>query len=223
MSKRATSGVSPSLCTGRSTTGPPPVVDQTDPATERAWMLGFGSFSHLSLGRNVNRSPLAPRSVIGTAPARSTVDFPVAVRPCTTVACGSSRSARYSIRAMFPMVSSTSRHACPSGAAALAVRASAVVIASFLLQRSALLLFAGTTSTSCGFRERRLDLRGSAVQQQQELLGADRLEAAGATLKDTWTLSDVGVAWHGEIADREPSVYDAIEAAGIVHGKAIRS
>ena len=48
-------------------------------------------------------------------------------------------------------------------------------------------------------------------------------KAAGAAFKDTWTLSDVDVAWHGEIADREPSVYAAIEAAGVVHGKGMRS
>ena len=48
-------------------------------------------------------------------------------------------------------------------------------------------------------------------------------KAAGAAFKDTWTLSDVDLAWHGEIADREPRVYAAIEVAGIVHGKAMRS
>ena len=48
-------------------------------------------------------------------------------------------------------------------------------------------------------------------------------KAAGAAFKDTWTLSDVDVAWHGEIADREPSVYAAIEAAAVVHGKGMRS
>ena len=29
-------------------------------------------------------------------------------------------------------------------------------------------------------------------------------KAAGAAFKDTWTLSDGDVAWHGEIAEREP-------------------
>ena len=48
-------------------------------------------------------------------------------------------------------------------------------------------------------------------------------KAAGAAFKDTWTLSDVDVAWHGEIADREPKVYAAIDAAGIVHGKGMKS
>ena len=48
-------------------------------------------------------------------------------------------------------------------------------------------------------------------------------EAAGAAFKDTWTLSDVDEAWHGEIAEREPRVYAAIDAAGIVHGSGMKS
>ena len=48
-------------------------------------------------------------------------------------------------------------------------------------------------------------------------------KAAGAAFKDTWTPSDVDLAWPGEIAEREPCVYAAIEAAGIVHGKSMRS
>ena len=48
-------------------------------------------------------------------------------------------------------------------------------------------------------------------------------KAAGAAFKDTWTLSDVDVAWHGEIADREPKVYAAIDNAGIVHGPGMKS
>ena len=34
--------------------------------------------------------------------------------------------------------------------------------------------------------------------------------AAGAAFKDTWALSDVDLAWHDEIAEREPKVYAAI-------------
>lgn len=47
-------------------------------------------------------------------------------------------------------------------------------------------------------------------------------KAAGAAFKDSWTLSDVDLAWHGEIAERRPRVYAAIEAAGVVHGKGMR-
>lgn len=48
-------------------------------------------------------------------------------------------------------------------------------------------------------------------------------EAAGAAFKDTWTLSDVDNAWHGEIADREPELYQAIHAAELTHGKGMKS
>ena len=48
-------------------------------------------------------------------------------------------------------------------------------------------------------------------------------EAAGAAFKDTWTLSDVDEAWHGEIAEREPPVYDVIRTAGWVHGDSMKS
>lgn len=43
-------------------------------------------------------------------------------------------------------------------------------------------------------------------------------KAAGAAFKDTWTLDDVDEAWHGEIADQEPRVYAAIDAAGTIRG-----
>ena len=39
-------------------------------------------------------------------------------------------------------------------------------------------------------------------------------EAAGAAFKDSWTLSDLDNAWHGELAEREPALYHAISAAG---------
>ncbi len=48
-------------------------------------------------------------------------------------------------------------------------------------------------------------------------------EAAGVAFKDTWTLSDVDEAWHGEIADREPTLYAIIAAAGLSHGKGMKS
>ena len=48
-------------------------------------------------------------------------------------------------------------------------------------------------------------------------------EAAGAAFKDTWSLSDVDEAWHGEIADREPVLYAIIDAAGMAHGKGMKS
>ena len=48
-------------------------------------------------------------------------------------------------------------------------------------------------------------------------------EAAGAAFKDTWTLSDLDNAWHGEIADREPALYAALHASEMTHGKGMKS
>ena len=48
-------------------------------------------------------------------------------------------------------------------------------------------------------------------------------EAAGAAFKDTWTLDDIDLAWHGEIADREPALYAVIDAAGAAHGAGMKS
>ena len=48
-------------------------------------------------------------------------------------------------------------------------------------------------------------------------------EAAGAAFKDTWSLSDVDNAWHGELADREPALYQAIHASEATHGKGMKS
>ena len=48
-------------------------------------------------------------------------------------------------------------------------------------------------------------------------------DAAGAKFKDAWTLSDVDLAWHGEIADKEPAMYAIIDAAGVAHGTRMKS
>ena len=48
-------------------------------------------------------------------------------------------------------------------------------------------------------------------------------KAAGAAFKDTWTLDDVDLAEHGEIADRNPALYKVIDAAGDAHGKGMKS
>ena len=47
--------------------------------------------------------------------------------------------------------------------------------------------------------------------------------AAGAAFKDTWTLSDLDVAWMGLIADEHPAMYKVLEAAGLTHGKGMQS
>ncbi len=47
--------------------------------------------------------------------------------------------------------------------------------------------------------------------------------AAGAAFKNTWTLNDVDLAWHGLIAEENPGLYGIIAAAGVAHGKAMKS
>ena len=47
--------------------------------------------------------------------------------------------------------------------------------------------------------------------------------AAGAAFKDTWTLSDLDVAWMGLIADEHPALYKTIETAGLTHGRSMQS
>ncbi len=47
--------------------------------------------------------------------------------------------------------------------------------------------------------------------------------AAGAAFKDTWTLSDLDVAWTGIIAEDEPSLANAIKSAGLTAGKGMQS
>ena len=47
--------------------------------------------------------------------------------------------------------------------------------------------------------------------------------AAGAAFKDTWTLSDLDVAWMGLIADEHPAIYKTLEVAGLTHGKGMQS
>lgn len=48
-------------------------------------------------------------------------------------------------------------------------------------------------------------------------------EAAGAAFKDTWTLDDVDLAWHGEIAEQHPALYAIIGAARESHGAGMQS
>ncbi len=48
-------------------------------------------------------------------------------------------------------------------------------------------------------------------------------KAAGAAFKDAWTLSDCDNAWHGEIADKEPATYSAIDTSEQAHSKSMKS
>ena len=47
--------------------------------------------------------------------------------------------------------------------------------------------------------------------------------AAGAAFKDTWTLTDLDVAWMGLIADEQPAMYQVLQTAGLTHGKGMQS
>lgn len=48
-------------------------------------------------------------------------------------------------------------------------------------------------------------------------------EAAGAAFKDTWSLSDLDVAWMGLIADEEPAIAYLLDTAGQTHSKGMQS
>ncbi len=48
-------------------------------------------------------------------------------------------------------------------------------------------------------------------------------EAAGAEFKDTWGLSDVDEAWHGEIAEAHPGLYEHLRATRLIHGDSMMS
>lgn len=43
-------------------------------------------------------------------------------------------------------------------------------------------------------------------------------QAAGAEFKDTWTLDEIDLAWHGEIAEANPGLYKLLEATREIHG-----
>ena len=48
-------------------------------------------------------------------------------------------------------------------------------------------------------------------------------KAAGAAFKDTWTLSDLDVAWMGLVADKHPAVANLLHASSLTHGKGMQS
>ena len=48
-------------------------------------------------------------------------------------------------------------------------------------------------------------------------------KAAGAAFKDTWSLSDLDVAWMGLIADEQPAVANLLHTAKLTHGKGMQS
>ena len=48
-------------------------------------------------------------------------------------------------------------------------------------------------------------------------------KAAGAEFIDVWTLHDVDLAWHGEIADQRPALYKVVDAARTAGGDSMMS
>ena len=48
-------------------------------------------------------------------------------------------------------------------------------------------------------------------------------EGQEAGFKDIWTLDDVDLAWHGEVAEREPALYAVIDSAGLAHGSSMKA
>ena len=48
-------------------------------------------------------------------------------------------------------------------------------------------------------------------------------QAAGAAFKDTWTLSDLDVAWMVLIADEQPATAHVLKSSGLTHGKGMQS
>ena len=48
-------------------------------------------------------------------------------------------------------------------------------------------------------------------------------QAAGAEFKDTWELSDINLAWHGEIKYDYPGLYDLLHATRKIHGDSMMS
>ena len=46
---------------------------------------------------------------------------------------------------------------------------------------------------------------------------------AEASFKDSWSLSDLDIAWMGLIADTQPAIYKIIEAAGLSNGKPMQA
>ena len=48
-------------------------------------------------------------------------------------------------------------------------------------------------------------------------------KAAGAAFKDTWTLSDLDVAWMGLIAEEQPAVAYLLDTTGKTHGRGMQS
>ncbi len=65
-----------------------------------------------------------------------------------------------------------------------------------------------------------LDPPFNSNRNYEALVGS---KAAGAAFKDTWTLSDLDVAWMGLIADEQPAIANLLHTASLTHGKGMQS
>ena len=65
-----------------------------------------------------------------------------------------------------------------------------------------------------------LDLPFNSNQDYAASVGS---RVAGAVFKDTWTLSELDLAWMGLIADEQPAVAHVVKTAGLTHGKGMQS
>ena len=70
---------------------------------------------------------------------------------------------------------------------------------------------------------RRPDYLDPPFNSNQDYAAPVGSAAAGAAFKDTWTLSDLDVAWMGLIADEQPALAQVIKTSGMTHGKGMQS
>ena len=61
------------------------------------------------------------------------------------------------------------------------------------------------------------------VDSNQDYAAPVDSRAAGAAFKDTWTLTDLDVAWMGLIADEQPALAHVVKTSGLTHGKGMQS
>ena len=66
-------------------------------------------------------------------------------------------------------------------------------------------------------------LSGPALHSNLTYAAPAGSAAAGAASEDTWTLSDLDVAWMGLIADEQPAIYKVLDTVGLSHGKPMQS
>ena len=70
---------------------------------------------------------------------------------------------------------------------------------------------------------RRPDLSRPAVQLQPATTAPPlALRRPGPRSRTTWTLDDIDLAWHGEIVEQNPAVYEVINAAGVAHSSGMK-